>query len=1152
MKLRWLKITLIVFVLILVLIPVGAWWLINNEKASRGLWQQVFSLLEQQISVESINSPLRKGIELHNVKFYSDTQFIHIKHLKLVWQLEGLTSRFLKISELKLDGVNVVLLKSDEKSDFDPLAKIELPFQIQLDDFSLTNLHIKQQQNHYQIDKVQFSAATVDNELQLSSLKFQGEGVTATVKGHSRLGEGFKFGIKVNWQFSHPEQGIWGGVLTAKGDSSEVSFDNQLLSPFILNQQGLVENLLKNPTLTTRGTWQNLQYPLTGKIIQISSQAGDFKATGSAQTYQIQLNAKLKQEKIPPAQLHFQGQGTQKDLHIKQLQLLTPSGNLQVQGDVGWEKGTQFDLSASADHFNPAIVAPDMSGDLDLKTQLKGQILAEKLRLDIDIAYLKGKLRNYPLFAEGQLQLNDKDLTVKNINLTSGENKVSAKGKLGEKNAALDILIAAPQLHTLWKGLGGQLNATAHLQGELANPSIQLKATGKQLRFAEHGVKEFAITTDYAADGKKPSHLQLTATGLNSGKNQISKLQLSGQGILKQHSFHTVVNSPDGDLELALSGTWHDNRWQARLSELKLFQSLAGHWQLKQPTDVFISKHSKGVDVVLNKSCFSQTTAFICLQGSYPANGNFQADLHAVLPTELGKKYFPTGMKLDGQIQIKANAQKDSGGMRGQYQLSLGKNTPLAVTVDKQVTKLVLNTVSLTGRLQNTRLNNNLDIVYADKNYLRGQLDFDTENNQAMTGQLSAELMDFSPLAPYIMPLSELKGNLTAAVALAGTLTKPQVSGQVLLNNTSVKVETAGIQLQDMNLKLQTQAASPNHVVITGSVRSGAGKLNLNGTAQIEPDSGYPAQLRISGSEFEVVKLPQANITIAPDLKCEYGKQGGSVLGKITVDKAKIELAELPANAAVPSEDEQIIGEEVAKVDPKAPAPPFAVDIALDLGKSASFTGVGMKTQLSGKLQLTKKGEQLAMFGDVVMDKGRYKSYGQDLTMRRGKFVFNGSPSNPLLDVEAIRLSKSKKVTAVLKVSGTLQNPKTQILSEPELPEADALAYLITGSSLNQLSKSEGNMLANAALSYGAGQMSWLTEKFGIDEMEVEQGETLKDSLLAIGQYLTPDFYVGARVGLFNKQTSIVTKYKVTDAISIGTQSGDSQRVNVNYEFSFE
>ncbi len=82
--------------------------------------------------------------------------------------------------------------------------------------------------------------------------------------------------------------------------------------------------------------------------------------------------------------------------------------------------------------------------------------------------------------------------------------------------------------------------------------------------------------------------------------------------------------------------------------------------------------------------------------------------------------------------------------------------------------------------------------------------------------------------------------------------------------------------------------------------------------------------------------------------------------------------------------------------------------------------------------------------------------------------------------------------------------------------------------------------------------MAWLSEKFGIDEMELEQGETLKDSLLAIGQYLTPDFYVGAKVGLFNKQTSIVTKYKIMDSLTIGTQYGDSQRVNLNYEFSFE
>jgi translocation and assembly module TamB len=228
------------------------------------------------------------------------------------------------------------------------------------------------------------------------------------------------------------------------------------------------------------------------------------------------------------------------------------------------------------------------------------------------------------------------------------------------------------------------------------------------------------------------------------------------------------------------------------------------------------------------------------------------------------------------------------------------------------------------------------------------------------------------------------------------------------------------------------------------------------------------------------------------------------------------------------------------------------VDIAIDLGKQTHFSGLGLNTDLLGTLKLTKKVDNLVMFGTVDMQKARYKSYGQDLTVRRGRFVFNGSSTNPSLDVEAIRLSKSQKVTAILKLTGAAQSPQTQISSEPPLPESDALAYLVTGRALNQLTKSDGNMLASAALSYGAGQIAWIAEKFGIDEMELQEGESMKDSLMAVGQYLTPDFYVGAKVGLFNKQTILTLKYKINEELSISTQAGESQRAYLNYEFSHD
>jgi translocation and assembly module TamB len=246
------------------------------------------------------------------------------------------------------------------------------------------------------------------------------------------------------------------------------------------------------------------------------------------------------------------------------------------------------------------------------------------------------------------------------------------------------------------------------------------------------------------------------------------------------------------------------------------------------------------------------------------------------------------------------------------------------------------------------------------------------------------------------------------------------------------------------------------------------------------------------------------------------------------------------------------VGEEKKDTTPKTPPPKMSVDVALDLGKEVKFTGLGFKTELAGTLALKEKNENLAVFGTVDMKKARFKSYGQDLTVRRGRFVFNGSSSNPMLDVEAIRVSKSQQVTAILKVTGDVKTPKTHISSEPALPEADALAYLITGRALNQLTKSDGNMLASAALSYGAGQVSWIAEKFGIDEMELQEGESMKDSLMAVGQYLTPSFYVGAKVGLFNKQTILVMKYKFTEGFNISTQVGDSQRAYLNYEFSHE
>ncbi|HEY5140702.1 MAG TPA: translocation/assembly module TamB domain-containing protein, partial [Methylococcales bacterium] len=367
----------------------------------------------------------------------------------------------------------------------------------------------------------------------------------------------------------------------------------------------------------------------------------------------------------------------------------------------------------------------------------------------------------------------------------------------------------------------------------------------------------------------------------------------------------------------------------------------------------------------------------------------------------------------------------------------------------------------------------------------RAQLQMDTGKTQALSGQIKASVVEFALLNPLAPQLSNIKGHLNADLALQGTLGNPVANGAIRFTGGAVDVNELGLALSEVKFQALASGDSTGRIRITGSAKSGEGTVILDGFANLQAQTARPVELMLKGENFEVAKLPEAQIAISPDLKFVFAEKKGQVTGSLKVPKAIMTLKELPENAVKVSPDEIIIGEE--KVAENAPAAPgIDANIDVELGKQVSFSGQGLVTNLTGRLNIVKAGEKMAMRGNVDMIKARYKSYGQDLTVRKGRFVFNGPVDNPWLDVEAIRVSNSKKVTAILRLTGSLQKPESRISSDPALPETEALAYLITGRPLNQVSQTEGNMLASAALSYGGGQASWITNKLGIDEFEVQ------------------------------------------------------------------
>ncbi|MDP3876000.1 MAG: translocation/assembly module TamB domain-containing protein [Methylobacter sp.] len=1276
---------------LILMLPTALLGLMGSETGSRWLLQSVFATLPATVSVQQFDGRLLDRMTLTDLHYQSDSETVTAKQLIFVWQPSKLFSGTLRIVDLSIDQLSVIVtdtVPSEQPGGFDINAEFGLPLQVTIENLLLTDASFQQGELQQQLNKLQLSAFTEQGLLHIVSLSVNAKPLTALFKGRVGLGRGFP--------------------------------------------------------LTLSGEWQQLHWPLDGLKSQLSSEQGTLTLSGSPNAYHITLNADLSQATLPKAQLSFIGKGGTEALAIEKLELTSTAGVFQLGGDVSWQDAVLFDLHANGQQFNPGILLPDLPGSLTFNINAKGRFADATLQLDAEIDRLFGRLRGYPVSANGKLQLADEQLTVDALKIISGANKIAVDGTLGQEQAALALAVDAPELAALWPGLSGSLSGKGRLQGAWNNPTVQFQADGKRLRFVqdntEHSAERVTLTIDYQADAKKTSNLQLSANAVKTGNTVIEKVLLDGAGTLEQHRVNAdITSSSYGAMVGALSGNFKDALWQGGFSKLDISTPDFGRWQLGSSgrnvdTPTRIAFTDAGIDMTLANTCLLQQAAALCVQGRYPANGDFQFKLKATeLPTGLLQAYLPEQMTLSGLLNADAELQQQKGLLTGTYRLTMPAHAKLLLQTQQDKTELTLGALTLVGKLKDSLVSADVDLALTDQDYLRAQLQLDTGKAQTVTGHISAAIMNLAPVRAFVPQLSTITGQLSADLAVQGRLDQPVISGTAALKQGHVESAEAGFGLQDINLqllasgnrgnrfqvqgeavpmllskedapqpfqlkdmrlkldadlqqqqdgisgqyrlelpangqlmfktheidtkialgassvtgridgtrlsadinlalaaqdyvraqlqldsgeaqtlsgqisasmaefallnpfapqlsnikghlkadlaltgridepllngalnftdgsvdidqlglelraiKLQALAfAEPNRpIVLTGSAQSGQGAVKLEGFANLRGS----AELMLNGSDFEVAKLPEAQIAVSPTLKLTFAENQGKVTGLLKIPKAVLTLQEFPENAVQVSADEIILGEEKTEEETSATAVNIDAAIDIELGKQVSFSGKGLETQLSGKLQINKTGEKIAMYGHVDMDKARYKSYGQDLTVRKGRFLFNGPIDKPWLDVEAIRVAKSKDVTAILSLTGPLDAPKTQLSSQPALPEAEVLAYLVTGGPLNQVSKAEGNRLASAALSYGAGQASWLADKLGLDDFEIEEGQSLQDTLATVGQYLTPDFHVGAKVGLFNRQAVLVLKHKLTDTLNVETQAGTSQRIKLNYE----
>ena len=264
------------------------------------------------------------------------------------------------------------------------------------------------------------------------------------------------------------------------------------------------------------------------------------------------------------------------------------------------------------------------------------------------------------------------------------------------------------------------------------------------------------------------------------------------------------------------------------------------------------------------------------------------------------------------------------------------------------------------------------------------------------------------------------------------------------------------------------------------------------------------------------------------------------------------------------------LGQDVVVVDKRKPAPADTapapaptvswvgtpdVQVTLDLGPDFLVQGLGLNTRLAGQVNLishanTKGVPRLS--GEVRTEGGRYKAYGQQLTIENGLLRFNGPYDNPQLDILAIRPNLSQRVG--VQVSGTALNPKVRLYADPDMPDADKLAWLVLGRSAAS-GGAESAVLQQAALALLSGNGKTLSGEManalGLDEISLARGSrsdsTATGTAVTLGKRLSRDFYLVYETSLRGTFGSFYVFYDLSRRLTLRAQTGQDNALDLIY-----
>ncbi|HEX7030741.1 MAG TPA: translocation/assembly module TamB domain-containing protein [Gammaproteobacteria bacterium] len=872
----------------------------------------------------------------------------------------------------------------------------------------------------------------------------------------------------------------------------------------------------------------DLAFAFNGTSVEVAELSGT--ATGAPEDYSASLQGTTRINQLPPAHFDIKANGDPDQLvaAIETLQWL--DGSARGRAALAWGNELKLDVHLNGSGFELDRIDPRVTGRVGGDVYAQASFGGGNTDIALRVASLDGDIAGQPLSGSGAIRFANGKLTTRGMTIDAGD----AHLELEDAASGFGFLVDIPALGALHSDLDGQLQAKGHFNGELASPTLHIQASGGGVYWQEWQAGTFELDAGIIDGGRRDSAARLEANEIETPFVRADALILDLRGDLDEHRLQFDASGGDGNVHFAVQGGLEDAAWSGDIDELRIEHPAAGTWQLAEPDATKVLRFSANT-LRVPEHCLLSSTGRACFGVESAAQDwSLQGSLQAV-PVNVIAGILPPGLEYDGAISGNLRMNSTPQGIRGDaaFQLSAGGIRQAAGAGAESLLGWTSGRAGI--HFDGKRATAELDIGLLDGGEITGSgtLNLPAAGAATIDASLRASIGNLQLLPSLIPELSRMQGRVTARLDIDGRLDEPGIRGEVKLRDGQARILALGTDWENVTLDL---AAVGREISMTGHAESGDGHMDIELRAH-DAGEGFRGKARLTGENFKAVHTPEANVDISPQLALTLRGNDLYIDGEVFVPFARIEPRDL-STAVQPSPDQVIVNAEKTTDDGLQ----VNVAVTTKLGDDVRVNALGLKARMEGELTVSKQpGNPAIGNGRLVVAEGEYKAYGQDLTLAKGEIIYTGQPlANPGLDIRAER-KPQPEITVGVAVRGPLSQPTATVYSDPPMSQTEALAWLLFGRSVEQVTGEEEGQISEAAIALGLGGQRLLGSvgrKLGVEEIRVEDVSDRERASLVLGKYLSPDLYVSYGIGLFEAVNSFRIRYRISSKWTLEATSG--------------